>query len=84
MYNDLRHEPERNKDDLMFLANITEHCVAFNTLGYLKSDLAFPLVNLYMSRAKGQGIYIRRSFLEVKSKELYGNTDSKNFANLIN
>jgi GR25 family glycosyltransferase involved in LPS biosynthesis len=83
MYSDIRNEPNRTKEDMMFLAGITDHCVAFNTLGYFKSDVTFPLVNPYGFGSKGQGIYIKRDFLELKNKELYGD-EKTDYINLIN
>jgi len=84
MYSDLLHEPELSKEDMIFLANITEHCIAFNTFGYFKSDITFPLINPFPFGSKGHGIYIKRNFLELKNKELYGNIESNDFINLIN
>lgn len=84
MYADIIHEPDRTKEDLLFLAGITDHCVAFNTLGYFKSDVTFPLVSPYIFGTKGNGIYIKRSFLEQKNKEMHGSSKPGDFINLIN
>jgi GR25 family glycosyltransferase involved in LPS biosynthesis len=90
MYGDVRHEPDRSKEDLLFLAGITDHCIAVNTLGFFKSTVTFPLISPFAFGTKGQGIYIKRSYLELKNKELYGdrnnteNTTNIDYINLIN
>jgi len=57
---DIKSIGRKGVSDLMLAAELTEGCVAFNTLGFLKSDVQWPLKSTPWLKEK-DGIYIHRS-----------------------
>jgi len=57
-----------NIDELFRIASSYPECIAFNTLGYLKSSLTFPLKETPWIRGS-EGIYIRKDRLPKESSE---------------
>ena len=58
LFGDIRTEGRKAVPDIMAVATSDRSCVAFNTLGWLKSSVTIPLRN---SLAKGDGVYVRKS-----------------------
>ena len=64
---DIKYIGRKSVSDLMLTAELTEGCVAFNTLGFLKSDIQWPLVTTPWLKEK-DGIYIHRSVKRPKTR----------------
>jgi hypothetical protein len=47
-------------DELKMLAENTSNCIAFNTLGFLKSNITYPLIGSRYYTKKTDGLYIRK------------------------
>ena len=74
-------------NDIQCLAGSVEHlqerarlnprCAGFNTLGYLKSNIVFPLIATPHLAKNGQGLYVKRqSCIQEKEWDFYPNLDS--------
>ena len=59
---DLKHVGKKSFDELVAIANTTSRCVAFNTLGFMKSNVKYPLiVSPYFTSE--DGIYIKKTVM---------------------
>jgi hypothetical protein len=56
---DIRHEPSKSLPSLMASATSQQNCVAFNTLGWLKYNVTYPLRKCLRD---GHGVYIRKGY----------------------
>jgi SAM-dependent methyltransferase len=59
---DIRNDYGKSVDDLFISSSFVPDCIAFNTLGYIKSHVVFPLVKPDSFKSQG-GIYIRKNIL---------------------
>jgi GR25 family glycosyltransferase involved in LPS biosynthesis len=57
--NDIRWV-EGSVNNLKALANTMDHCVAFNSLGYMKSKVEYPLINPECFK-NGGGLYVKKT-----------------------
>lgn len=57
---DIRSVPNIDIDKLKAIADNDPNCVAFNTLGYLKSTISKPFNPTRYINSSGQGIYVKR------------------------
>jgi hypothetical protein len=68
---DIRHIPNLSVDSMKMEGEYINSCVAFNTLGFLKSKIEFPLVRSnYYRYGKKEGIYIKKSYLETNNLQI--------------
>jgi len=58
LFGDIRSEGRKAVPDLMAVATSNRSCVAFNTHGWLKSSVTFPLRKCLTN---GDGVYVRKS-----------------------
>ena len=76
--NDLDSLGQKSVDELFSIAESRPGCVAFNTLGFLKSDVKFPLISSPWL-VSPNGVYIRKSKIPPSLKHnwvLYAGFDS--------
>jgi SAM-dependent methyltransferase len=59
---DIRNDYGKSVNDLFISSSFVPDCIAFNTLGYIKSHVVFPLVKPESLQSPG-GIYIRKNIL---------------------
>ena len=59
---DIRLDYTKSVDDLIITASFIPACIAFNTLGFLKGRVVFPLIKPDSFKSQG-GIYIRKNIL---------------------
>jgi hypothetical protein len=68
---DINHIPNLSVDSMKIECQYMNNCVAFNTLGFLKSKIEFPLVRSnYYRYGKKEGIYIKKSYLETNNLQI--------------
>ena len=62
---DINHIPNLSVDSMKMEGEYMNNCVAFNTFGFFKSKIEFPLIRSnYYGYSKREGIYIKKSYLE--------------------
>lgn len=57
---DIRHIKAATIEEIQAAAEQEPLCMAFNTLGWLKSTVTFPLLKAFPSAKKGHGLYVRK------------------------
>lgn len=68
---DIRHIPNLSVDSMKMDGQYMNNCVAFNTFGFFKSKIEFPLVRSnYYGYGKKEGIYIKKSYLETNNLQI--------------
>jgi SAM-dependent methyltransferase len=62
---DINYIPHLSVDSMKMEGEYMNSCVAFNTFGFFKSKIEFPLIRSnYYGYDKREGIYIKKSYLE--------------------
>lgn len=61
--NDIRHVPGKRVEQLFSIASVTKGCVAFNTLGFLKSKVVLPYKASPYINSAGKGLYVKRDYV---------------------
>ncbi|NBO56054.1 MAG: class I SAM-dependent methyltransferase [Actinobacteria bacterium] len=59
---DIRHDSTKSVDELCITASFFPGCIAFNSIGYMKGRVIFPLIKSEWLKSP-HGIYIRKNIL---------------------
>ena len=79
---DISHVGNKSLQELFVIANEITECVAFNTLGFFKSKVTFPLQSSSYLNSNGNGLYVKKSYkkkLYEEEWDYYDMVDSFNY-----